>query len=271
MTTSNTAFELQRIKNGDYTVETPFGQPPLINGFSARELVCAAENLGKEIGRIERQQENQEMIEHLLDQYNIVHGSGMGEMIFALRQELNTIHLLDRVSGGSFQELIQNIDKYGISKINSLFEYLEDNGGGIESLESRLMPEGMMWPRFEDGEPVKVGDEFERHGETVRIVAIHYAASSCYLNEAGGRQYYYDAPLKCSEPKHETMQDVIDDCGKTYYEYWKCRHATCSECPSPIEGKKPFKYYNVDYCREAQTRDIKRRLEAIQERMGGEE
>ena len=30
----------------------------------------------------------------------------------------------------------------------------------LDKLEKRLMPEGMEWPRFEDGEPVKYGDEF---------------------------------------------------------------------------------------------------------------
>ena len=32
--------------------------------------------------------------------------------------------------------------------------------GGLDEVEKRLMPEGMEWPRFEDGEPVKYGDEF---------------------------------------------------------------------------------------------------------------
>lgn len=33
----------------------------------------------------------------------------------------------------------------------------------------RALPEGMEWPRFEDGEPVKVGDEVEYKGETMRV------------------------------------------------------------------------------------------------------
>ena len=32
--------------------------------------------------------------------------------------------------------------------------------GGLGAVEKRLMPEGMEWPRFEDGETVKFGDEF---------------------------------------------------------------------------------------------------------------
>lgn len=33
----------------------------------------------------------------------------------------------------------------------------------------RALPEGMEWPRFEDGDPVKVGDEVEYKGETMRV------------------------------------------------------------------------------------------------------
>lgn len=40
----------------------------------------------------------------------------------------------------------------------------------------RALPEGMEWPRFEDGELVKVGDEVEFKGETMRVyLATFYA------------------------------------------------------------------------------------------------
>ena len=34
--------------------------------------------------------------------------------------------------------------------------------GGLDAVKARLMPEGMEWPRFEDGEPVLFLDNFER-------------------------------------------------------------------------------------------------------------
>lgn len=41
----------------------------------------------------------------------------------------------------------------------------------------RALPDGMEWPRFEDGELVKVGDEVEYEGETMRVyLATFYAA-----------------------------------------------------------------------------------------------
>lgn len=33
----------------------------------------------------------------------------------------------------------------------------------------RALPEGMEWPRFEDGELVRIGDEVEYKGETMRV------------------------------------------------------------------------------------------------------
>ena len=38
-------------------------------------------------------------------------------------------------------------------------ETIEELGKTIDEMRPRLMPEGMEWPRFEDGEPVRVGDE----------------------------------------------------------------------------------------------------------------
>lgn len=36
----------------------------------------------------------------------------------------------------------------------------------LDEVEKRLVPEGMEWPRFEDGEPVRIGDEvLGKHGE----------------------------------------------------------------------------------------------------------
>ena len=36
--------------------------------------------------------------------------------------------------------------------------------GGLDAVEKRLMPDGMEWPRYEDGEPVRIGDwiDFEK-------------------------------------------------------------------------------------------------------------
>ena len=53
----------------------------------------------------------------------------------------------------------------------------------LEALDRRLMPDGMEWPRFEDGEPVRFLDDFERYGdESVVSTATMYSDGSFALN-----------------------------------------------------------------------------------------
>lgn len=57
-----------------------------------------------------------------------------------------------------------------------------------KDMAGRLMPEGMewlvdVWPRFEDGEPVRFLDDFERYGEENGVSAVTmYADGSFTLN-----------------------------------------------------------------------------------------
>ena len=59
----------------------------------------------------------------------------------------------------------------------------EQDGVIYGELEKRLMPEGYEWPRFEDGEPVRIGDKATRYDEDfeVRHIAT-YSDGSFLLN-----------------------------------------------------------------------------------------
>ena len=48
--------------------------------------------------------------------------------------------------------------------------------GGLDAVKARLMPEGMEWPRFEEGEPVRIGDEVQsfNKGQTSHITSITF-------------------------------------------------------------------------------------------------
>lgn len=46
--------------------------------------------------------------------------------------------------------------------------------GGVEEIKKRLMPEGMEWPRFEDGEPVRFGDVVSDGYETGRVYYVTF-------------------------------------------------------------------------------------------------
>ena len=62
-----------------------------------------------------------------------------------------------------------------------------------ERLRARLMPEGMEWPRFEDGEPVRFGDAFADHAGTERkvsAVTLYGDSSFDLVDTRNGRTAY---------------------------------------------------------------------------------
>ena len=70
----------------------------------------------------------------------------------------------------------------------------------------RALPEGMEWPRFEDGEPVRIGDELEFEGKTMLVCdATFYAdgwALWCDREDMSGRLYgKYGERVKRPAPK----------------------------------------------------------------------
>ena len=71
-------------------------------------------------------------------------------------------------------------------------------------LLARLMPEGMSWPAFEDGEPVRIGDEFEgRSGDVKRSFAflLNKADVSIACDGAAAESYRYGERVRRPAPK----------------------------------------------------------------------
>lgn len=70
----------------------------------------------------------------------------------------------------------------------------------------RSLPEGIEWPRFEDGELVKIGDELEYKGETMRVYLATFNADGwalwCDREDMSGRLYgKYSERVKRPAPK----------------------------------------------------------------------
>ena len=60
----------------------------------------------------------------------------------------------------------------------SIYDGSDNADALLEKLSERLMPEGMEWPRFEDGEPVRLGEHWEEDGfdeSVTRIDSIEFA------------------------------------------------------------------------------------------------
>lgn len=55
-----------------------------------------------------------------------------------------------------------------------------------EELRKRLMPEGYVWPRYEDGEPVRIGNAFDCAGMTLYVDSVQLLKKETHLWATNG-------------------------------------------------------------------------------------
>lgn len=139
----------------------------------------------------------------------------------------------------------------------------------LDEMEKRLMPEGMEWPSFENGEKVRIGSLYVDDSMTVHEVKL---INLCLYEDGYGQGYvsdgksfhYFDKSNHLKRPEPEDTQERIDeDAGKTPCEYFGRKGELCSdgdECPS----------LEMDCsCDAAKIRDLLRRQRAICEKEAG--
>lgn len=74
-------------------------------------------------------------------------------------------------------------DSMGVEKSSDKIAQARRTRKAVKSLECRLIPDGVKWPRFEDGEPVRIGDEFECWcGETHTVESVTIREGRSALN-----------------------------------------------------------------------------------------
>lgn len=86
----------------------------------------------------------------------------------------------------------------------------------------RALPEGIEWPRFEDGELVKIGDEVEFEGETMRVFSVAFNFNGwvlwCARESFDGRLCgSYGELVKRPTPKVLDADGVPINVGDTVY------------------------------------------------------
>ena len=127
------------------------------------------------------------------------------------------------------------------------------------AIADRIEREYIPLPRFEDGEPVKVGDLVlwdDRVAKRVEdIKAKVYLEGSCGT---------CNSVLKRSEL--DTLERIEADARMQYGLYWGCTGVLCLDCPSMVDGKKPYERYATDGCSAAQRRDLLHRQREVLER-----
>lgn len=108
----------------------------------------------------------------------------------------------------------------------------------------RALPDGMEWPRFEDGELVRIGDELEFEGKTMLVCdATFYAdgwAIWCDREDMSGRLYgKYGERVKRPAPKVLDADGVPIEVGDVvYFVADKDDGALTVECID-VSGEKP--------------------------------
>lgn len=133
----------------------------------------------------------------------------------------------------------------------------------VDAIERRLVPEGMEWPSFEDGEKVRIGDRVQLcNGYSEELCQVHMGESGYSLyTETSDEDHPYGVPVR--RPEHEDTQERIDgDAKKGVCAYFGWHGIPCREkggCPA---------HGNAD-CDVMKTLDLLRRQRELDARKDG--
>ena len=126
------------------------------------------------------------------------------------------------------------------------------------TIADRIEKEYIPLPRFEDGEPVKVGDlVLWNDGGAKRVEDIKVKV---FLEGSCGT---CSSVLKRSI---DTLERIEADAEKMFSDYWGCGDAECRCCPSMVDGKRPHERYSTDSCAKAHRLDLLQRQREVLER-----
>lgn len=131
---------------------------------------------------------------------------------------------------------------------------LEEAAGLFKEAGKRLMPEGMEWPAFDDGEKVRIGDRVQLcNGRSEELRQVRMGESGYSLHtEASDEEHLYGTTVNRPEPA-DTQERIDADAAKTPCEYFGRKGRQCFDgdgCPSlETDGS----------CDAAKTRDLLRR------------
>lgn len=128
--------------------------------------------------------------------------------------------------------------------------------GLMDALDRRLMPEGMEWPRFENGEPVRIGDEVDRgDGDAAGVDKVVFYGDQWRLYDRYGCEINEDMMEPGERVKRPAPEDswerLEEDAGKNPFDYCKDVGHRLDTC----ENSEAYK-----------ARDIVRRAKALAER-----
>lgn len=99
----------------------------------------------------------------------------------------------------------------------------------LRALDDRLMPDGMTWPRWQDGEKVRIGDEFK---------ASDFIATASVSSVEVGKDVFVGCMRatrlldECTHVIPDTQERIDEDAVKTPCDYWgQAAETSCTKCP----------------------------------------
>lgn len=134
----------------------------------------------------------------------------------------------------------------------------------------RLAPEVM----GADGKPIVEGETAWDTKSGLEIVVSRIAKDEggnvivCANGDICELQFF---PKDITHIRPDTQDRIDADARKYFDEYWCCIDASCSRCPSKIDGKKPKERFDTRHCSQAIVFDLLRRQRELDARKGGAE
>lgn len=151
-------------------------------------------------------------------------------------------------------------------------KYVDLLNRAMRLMDERQMPEGVEWPRFEDGELVEIGDAYEKASGTTGVVtSMHlrqYGGVPTWVIGKGGGKVCVRPGERVKRPEADTQEKIDADVMRADYKYWNCTGFECSDCPEEVDGKNPRERYGSETCYQAKYLDLLRRQRELCERGG---
>ena len=126
-----------------------------------------------------------------------------------------------------------------------------------------------------DGMPIKAGEtvydiDSEWLDTPLEVLSVESLSVKVSLPSGKGWTMFRADRLTHTPP--ETQERIDGDAAKDHVEYWRCSGFDCAECPSKIDGEKPWERYECSgaCCDHAMVLDLLRRQRELDARKGGE-
>lgn len=140
-------------------------------------------------------------------------------------------------------------------------KYIDLLNRAMRLMDERQLPEGVEWPRFEDGELVRLGDMFTLNdGSVEEVRGISFGKYAlAFVVEEGEEWHSYGYRVKRAELE-DTQEKIDADAGKSFCEYFGHGSGICKE------GDVCEAHGSSEPCRALMIRDLLRRQRELCER-----